>query len=107
MTDFETFDGENRNVERARIDGLEASWRYHGLHWAARATATLQDPRDLITDERLLRRARESSTLAVSRRIGAHEIAMDLLYAGDRETSDSRRSGCPPTGSQTFRRALR
>ena len=85
VTDFETFDGENRNVERARIDGLEASWRYHGLHWAARATATLQDPRDLITDERLLRRARENFTLAVSRRIGAHEIAMDLLYAGDRE----------------------
>jgi vitamin B12 transporter len=85
VTDFETFDGENRNVERARIDGLEASWRYRGEHWAARATATLQDPRDLVTGERLLRRARENFTLAVSRRIGAHEIAMDLLYAGDRE----------------------
>ena len=85
VTDFETFDGENRNVERARIDGLEASWRYDGLQWAARATATLQDPRDLVTDERLLRRAQENFTLAVSRRFGAHEIAVDLLYAGARQ----------------------
>ena len=85
VTDFETFDGENRNVERARIDGLEATWRYDGERWAARATATLQDPRDLVTDQRLLRRAEENFTLGVSRRIGAHEIAMDLLYAGDRE----------------------
>jgi vitamin B12 transporter len=85
VTDFETFDGENRNVERARIDGLEASWNYDGKHWAARATATLQDPRDLVTDERLLRRARENFTLAASRRFGANEIAMDLLYAGERE----------------------
>ena len=85
VTDFETFEGENRNVERARIDGLEASWRYDGERWAARATATLQDPRDLVTDQRLLRRAEENFTLAVSRRFGAHEIAVDLLYAGDRE----------------------
>jgi vitamin B12 transporter len=85
VTDPDTFEGENRNVERARIDGLEASWRYDGAHWAMRATATLQDPRDLDTDEKLLRRADENFTLAVSRRIGAHEIAVDLLYAGDRE----------------------
>ena len=80
-----TFEGENRNVERARIDGVEAAWKYDGESWAAHATATLQDPRDLTTDERLLRRAEENFTLGVLRRIGAHEIAMDLLYAGDRE----------------------
>ncbi len=85
VTDFETFEGENRNVERARIEGLEASWRYEAERWAARATATLQDPRDLVTDQRLLRRAEENFTLGVSRRIGAHEIAVDLLYAGERE----------------------
>jgi vitamin B12 transporter len=85
VTDPDTFDGENRNVDRARIDGLEASWRYEGGRWAARATATLQDPRNLITDERLLRRAEENFTLGVSRRIGAHQIAVDLLYAGDRK----------------------
>lgn len=94
FTDSGPFGGENRNVERARIDGLEASWRYDGERWAARATATLQDPRDLVTDERLLRRAEENFTLAVSRRIGAHEIAVDLLYAGDRK--DIGDFGSPP-----------
>lgn len=84
VTDFATFEGENRNVERARIDGVEASWRYEGEAWATRLGATLQDPRDLTNDARLLRHARENLTLAVSRRVRGHEFAFDLLYAGDR-----------------------
>jgi vitamin B12 transporter len=84
VTDPGTFAGENQNVERARIDGLEAGWRYDGEAWSARASATLQDPRDEITDTRLLRRARENATLALSRSFRGHELALDLLYAGDR-----------------------
>ena len=84
VTDFDTFEGENRNVERARIEGAEAVWRYDGEHWSARAGLTLQDPRDAITGARLLRRAKENATLALSRRIGGHELALDLLYAGAR-----------------------
>jgi vitamin B12 transporter len=83
--DPDTFEPDANNVDRARIDGLEASWSYDGLAWAARATATLQDPRDLTTDELLLRRAEENFTVAILRRFGAHEIAVDVLYAGDRE----------------------
>jgi len=84
VTDPDTFDGENRNVERARIEGAEATWRYEGGHWSARAGLTLQDPRDAVTGARLLRRARENATLAVARRVGGHEFALDLLYAGER-----------------------
>lgn len=91
VTDFTTFDGENRNVERARIDGLEAAWRYDGELWGTRAAVTLQDPRDTGTDARLLRRARENVTAGVLRRFGGHEIGFDLLYAGDR-----RDFGFPP-----------
>ncbi len=80
-----TFEPDANNVDRARIDGLEASWSYDGIAWAARATATLQDPRDLTTDELLLRRAEENFTLGVLRRFGAHEIGIDVLYAGERE----------------------
>lgn len=80
-----TFEGENRNVERARIDGVEVAWNYDGETWAAHAAATLQDPRDRTTDEHLLRRAEENFTAGVLRRFGAHEIAVDVLYAGDRE----------------------
>jgi len=85
VTDFETFEGENRNVERARIEGVEAAWRYDGEAWAARFGVTLQDPRDTATDARLLRRARENLTFALSRRLRGHELALDLLYAGDRQ----------------------
>lgn len=84
VTDPDTFDGENRNVAQARIEGLEAAWRYEGEDWAASATATFQDPRDRATDARLLRRARENYTAALSRRFGAHEVGMDVLYAGER-----------------------
>lgn len=84
FTSPETYEGENRNVERARIDGLEAAWNYDDGRWHARAGLTLQDPRDLSNDTRLLRRARENYTLAVARRIGPHELAVDLLVAGDR-----------------------
>ena len=84
VLDPNTFEGENRNVLEARIDGIEAAWRLDGERWSARATATLQDPRDRTTDARLLRRARENFTAALSRRFGAHEFGIDLLYAGER-----------------------
>jgi vitamin B12 transporter len=84
VTDPDTFDGENRNVERARIEGAEAAWRYEGGQWSARAGLTLQDARDAVTGARLLRRARENATLAVARRVGRHELALDVLYAGER-----------------------
>jgi vitamin B12 transporter len=84
VIDPDTFEGENRNVDEARIDGLEAAWHYEDADWTASIAATWQDPRDRATDERLLRRARENYTAAVARRFGAHEVAFDLLYAGER-----------------------
>ncbi len=106
MIDPNTFEGENRNVDKARIDGVEAAWHYDGEDWLARAAATLQDPRDRTTDERLLRRARENYTAAVARRFGAHEVALDVLYAGERRDFGFPEpdSCCPPTGSPTCRR---
>lgn len=84
VTDPVTFEGENRNVERARIEGIEASWTWTGEAWRTRAGLTLQDPRDLGNDTRLLRRARENLTLSVARSIGPHEVAVDALAAGER-----------------------
>ena len=89
LIDPNTFEGENRNVDKARIDGVEASWQYDGDKWSARAAATLQDPRDETTHERLLRRARENYTAVVARRFGAHEVAVDVLYAGERRDFDA------------------
>lgn len=84
VTDPDTFLGQNRNVEEARIEGLELSWRYRGERWDARAEATVQSPRNESDDSRLLRRADHSLTLGLSRRFGPHELGLDLLAAGDR-----------------------
>ena len=85
VTDFNTFDGENRNVERARIKGVELGCQFASEGWRARAELTLQDPRDETTDERLLRRSRESLMLAVSRDVGALDIGMDIAAYGNRK----------------------
>ena len=85
ITDFDTFDGENRNVERARIKGVELGWQFTGEAWRARAELTLQDPRDETTDERLLRRSRESLMLALSRDVGALDVGVDIAAYGNRK----------------------
>jgi vitamin B12 transporter len=85
VTDYDTFTGENRNVEQARISGVEASWQYTRGSWLARVGATLQDPVDLSTDTMLLRRARENLTFALARQLGPHVVSLDVLAAGARE----------------------
>jgi vitamin B12 transporter len=82
---FDPFDGENRNVASARIQGLEASWAYAGEAWQARVEGIYQDPRDRADDSRLLRRARESLTVAVSRAFGPVTLGLDVLATGDRK----------------------
>jgi vitamin B12 transporter len=85
ITDFNTFDGENRNVDRARIKGVELGYQYRGSAWRARAELTLQNPRDESSDERLLRRSRESLVLAVNRDVGALDVGVDVAAFGNRK----------------------
>ena len=85
VTDFETFDGINRNVAEARIRGLEASWRYTGEPWQAHVEATWQEPRNLADDSLLLRRAEESVTAGATRAFGPVQLGLDVLWAGDRQ----------------------
>lgn len=82
---FDPFEGRNLNVDRARIRGVEASWDYAVDDWSARVEAIRQDPIDRADGSRLLRRARTSGTLALTRRVGAHEFGVDVLAAGARE----------------------
>ena len=83
IIDFETFEGENRNIDRARIKGGELGYEYANAGWRARASLTLQDPRDETTGERLLRRARESAFLAVDRDVGPLDVGIDAAYFGN------------------------
>ena len=85
VTDFETFEGINRNVAEARIRGIEASWRYAGTTWQAHVEAIYQEPRNLTDDSTLLRRAEESLTAGVTRAFGPVLLGLDVLVAGERK----------------------
>lgn len=85
FTDPDSFLGENQNIDKAEIEGLELGYRYRGDRWRMRAEVTLQDPRNKVTDEKLLRRADRFLTLSVVRRLGRHDIGLDLLATGARQ----------------------
>ena len=82
---FDPFAGINRNVDEARIEGVEAAYEYDAAPWSARIGAIHQDPRNRNTDELLLRRARDSLTVAVQRDFGRFDLGVDILAAGDRK----------------------
>jgi vitamin B12 transporter len=90
------FGGENENVDRARIQGVEANWEYTGERWHHRLAALYQDATDLGSDSRLLRRARNSFTLTCGRRVGIAEYGAQLLWSGNRADIDYF-SGAPVT----------
>jgi vitamin B12 transporter len=82
------YGGENGNVDRARIRGLEAGWEYRADPWSVQAEGSLQDPRDEVTDTGLLRRTKHSFTLSASRSIGRGEVGSELLLSGPRPDVD-------------------
>jgi vitamin B12 transporter len=80
--------GENQNIDRARIRGLEATWELHADPWSVRAEASLQDPRNLSADAQdteLLRRTKRSFTVSSARRIGRAELGLEFLESGARQ----------------------
>jgi len=85
VTDPTTFDGQNQNIDRVRIDGLELAYQIRAADWSLRAEAIAQDPRDLTNHETLLRRAKRSGTVSIVKAFGLHEFGLDVLMAGARE----------------------
>lgn len=84
-TSYDPFEGENRNVQQARIEGIEASYEYGHGPWRARIEASYQDPRDRTGGDLLLRRSQESLAASVSRALGHVEVGVDVLAVGDRK----------------------
>ncbi len=82
------FGGENRNINRARIRGFEASWDLRTDSWIAHAEASLQDPHDLVHGTQLLRRSKHSFTLSGARKFGRGEFGTELLLAGRKPDVD-------------------
>jgi vitamin B12 transporter len=90
------FGGENQNVNRARIRGIEAGWDFEAEPWLVHAEASLQDPKDLIHDSVLLRRSKRSFTLNGARTLGRGEVGVNFLLTGPRSDIDVV-SGTPVT----------
>jgi len=82
---YDPFAGENRNVDEARIEGIEAAYQYDAAPWRLRVEAIHQDPRNLETDAVLLRRARDSVTVSAQRAFGPVALGLDVLAAGERK----------------------
>jgi vitamin B12 transporter len=80
---------EAANIGRARIRGVEVSYAYQDGPWTLRAAASAQDPVDLDTGERLLRRARRSLTASTVYDLGRWQLGADLLVNGRRPDIDA------------------
>jgi vitamin B12 transporter len=90
------YEGENGNVDRARIRGLEGSWEWQHELWSARLGASLQNPEDLGADSWLERRARQTASFSGTRRFGHFTLGLDLLQSGPR-ADVAAASGSPVT----------
>ena len=77
--------GQERNVGRARIRGVEASWEWRDADWRARTELSRQQPRNLDDGTTLLRRASASATFALTRSFEQGELACDLRAVGPRD----------------------
>jgi vitamin B12 transporter len=73
------------NVGRARNRGLELAYAGRVRDYGLRAGVTAQDPRDLDTDTRLVRRARVFGHVAVTRDLGPWQWGGNLRFSGNRE----------------------
>jgi len=82
---YDPFLGENRNVDEARIEGIEAAYEYDAAPWQLRVEAIHQDPRNRETGDLLLRRARDSVTVSAQRTFGPVAVGLDVLAAGERK----------------------
>ena len=97
-----TFAPLNVNIDRARIRGLELSWDLDLDAWTAHAEANWQDPRNLVDDSQLLRRARQSVSLSGARKCAFGEVGVDVLQSGPRADSDVARGAPVRDGGYTL-----
>ena len=73
------------NVDRYRNTGVELSYQLTLQQWSAYLSGIHQDPEDRATGDTLLRRARRSAALKLSRRIGRYQAGVDVLASGARQ----------------------
>ena len=88
-TDFNTGDGEFRNLKTTRNRGLELSGVQYVSDWELRASLTVQDPIDLSTNDRLIRRPSTLGSLGAVTKFDKWRVGGNLSYTGSREDYDA------------------
>jgi len=71
-----------QNVNKARIDGIEAEANTAINDWRLNGAISLINPRDVSTDDILARRSRQSAHFAVDRRLGDLDVGMETIAVG-------------------------
>jgi vitamin B12 transporter len=84
-TDYNTGDGEFRNLKTTRNRGLELSGVQYVSDWELRASLTVQDPIDLSTNDRLIRRPSMLGSLGAVTKFDKWRVGGNLSYTGSRE----------------------
>lgn len=85
LIEFDWATYELRNLEAARIRGMQLGYTYTGDTYIFNAEAVRQQARSSNNDARLLRRAEKSLSLSLLRNIGEHSLGVNVLASGDRE----------------------
>ena len=85
VTDPATFAGENQNIAKTRIRGVEMTWRMQNDDWNLRTSLTFQDPENITEDRQLLRRAKRRLTMGITRYLASLDFGVDLLVTDKRK----------------------
>lgn len=79
--------GQNQNIDRSRIRGLEVRYTLGYNHWQWQAGASISDPRNQLTNNALARRSRRSFSSELDYLFGPHVIGVQLYATGARKDS--------------------
>ncbi|WP_197328389.1 TonB-dependent receptor domain-containing protein [Ralstonia syzygii] len=75
------------NVNRARVNGLETSWRGTLYGVDVRASFTMQNPQDLSANQLLSRHARHFGSVSAYKAFGSFSAGIEWNAAGERQDS--------------------
>ena len=84
LIEFDLAIFELRNIAEAEIRGAELAWEYQGDTFSVRTALVKQSADNAADGSRLFRRAEESMTVSLRKRIGEHQFGLSVLASGDR-----------------------
>ncbi|CAG9177550.1 TonB-dependent receptor domain-containing protein [Cupriavidus respiraculi] len=81
------------NVDRAKVEGIEASWRARLLGTDVGASVTFQNPVNEQNGSQLVRRARRHAALDIGRDIGSFRVGGQWIVSSERIDTGNRTLG--------------